>query len=167
MVSFIRSIRTEHDYVKFLKVMYGYYSALEQQIESFLPEQEILGRRKANHLLNDLGSFDDDDTPALCSDLPEIQSYPAALGAMYVMEGSTMGGSIIAKMIQNQLGRKPTRGFSFFYGYGENTKQMWELFKANFEKPFCNREREELIEAAQKTFITFHNWIAKHADSKL
>lgn len=167
MVGFIRNIRTEKDYVRFLKVMYGYYSALERQIENYIPEPEILGRRKANHLLNDLGYYHYEDEPVLCKELPPIHSYPAALGALYVMEGSTMGGSIIAKMIKGQLGTQEGDGFSFFNGYGENTKKMWDSFKQNFEKPFASEERDELIEAANNTFKSFHNWIAKHADPKL
>jgi heme oxygenase len=167
MVGFIRNIKTERDYVRFLRVMYGYYSALERQIETFIPEPEILGRRKANHLLNDLGCFESEDEPALCRELPNINSYHAALGALYVMEGSTMGGNIIARIIKGQLGSTGGDGFSFFNGYGDNTKKMWEAFRQNFEKPFASEEREELIEAANNTFITFHNWISKHADPKL
>jgi heme oxygenase len=163
MVSLVRKIRTRQDYVKFLKLMYGYYSALEKRVQEYVSEREIGKRRKAERLLEDINYFESTGTPALCNELPPIRSHAEALGAMYVMEGSTQDGKIIAEMIEDQAGINGPSGFSFFNGYGEETGKMWEEFKAFLNRPIDEMEKLNLIRTANRTFITFYNWIDKHA----
>lgn len=163
MVSIIKKIKTRQDYVNFLKLMYGYYSALERRVQDHVTEMEIGKRRKASRLLDDISYFEATSTPDLCNELPPISSHAEALGAMYVMEGSTMGGKIIARMIEGQAGIDGPSGFSFFNGYGEETGTMWEEFKTFLNRPFDEIEKLNLILTANRTFRTFYNWIDKHA----
>lgn len=163
MVSVIRKIRTTQDYVRFLKLMYGYYSALEKRVQEYLSELEMENRRKAERLLEDIRYFESVDTPTLCKELPPIRSYAEALGALYVLEGSTHGGRIIAQMIEAQAGINGPSGFSFFYSYGEENSKMWEEFKAFLNRPLDEMEKLNLILTANRTFITFYNWIDKNA----
>jgi heme oxygenase len=163
MVAVIKNIRTRQDYVNFLKLMYGYYSALERRVQEYVSEMEIGKRRKAERLLEDISYFESTSTPDLCKELPPISSHAEALGAMYVMEGSTMGGKIIARMIEGQAGINGPSGFSFFNGYGEETGKMWEEFKLFLNRPHDEIEKLNLILTANRTFRTFYNWIDKHA----
>jgi heme oxygenase len=163
MVSMIRKIRTRNDYVTFLKLMYGYYSALEKRVQEYVSDLEIGKRRKAERLLEDISYFEATASPDVCKELPPITSHAEALGAMYVMEGSTMGGEIIARMIEGQAGINGPSGFSFFNGYGDDTGRMWEEFKVFLNRPFDEMEKLNLILTANRTFITFYNWIDKHA----
>ncbi|HMJ70097.1 MAG TPA: biliverdin-producing heme oxygenase [Cyclobacteriaceae bacterium] len=163
MVSMVRNIRNKQDYVKFLKLMYGYYSALERRIQEYVSEMEIGKRRKAGRLMEDINYFESSETPALCKDLPPICSHAEALGALYVMEGATQGGSSIAKMIEGQAGINGPSGFSFFNGYGEDNGKMWEELKGILNRPFDEMEKLNLILTANRTFITFYNWIDRHA----
>jgi len=163
MVSIIKKIRTREDYVNFLKLMYGYYSALERRVQEYVSEMEIGKRRKAERLLEDISYFESTATPEFCKELPPINSHAEALGAMYVMEGSTMGGKSIAKMIEGQAGINGPSGFSFFNGYGEETGKMWEEFKIFLNRPFDELEKLDLILTANRTFRTLYNWIDKHA----
>jgi heme oxygenase len=163
MVSMIRKIKSRQDYVRFLKLMYGYYSALERRVQEYVSDLEIDKRRKAERLLEDISYFEASTDQDLCKELPPITSHAEALGAMYVMEGSTMGGKIIARMIEGQAGLNGPSGFSFFNGYGEDTGRMWEEFKVFLNKPFDEMEKLNLILTANRTFITFYNWIDKHA----
>ncbi len=163
MVSIIKKIKTREDYVNFLKLMYGYYSALERSVQEYVTEMEIGKRRKAERLLQDISYFESTSTPDLCKELPPISSHAEALGAMYVMEGSTMGGKIIARMIEGQAGIDGPSGFSFFNGYGEETSKMWEEFKTFLNRPFDEIEKLNLILTANRTFRTFYNWIDRNA----
>jgi heme oxygenase len=163
MVSIIRKIRNKQDYVRFLKLMYGYFSALERKVQEYVSDPEIHKRRKAERLLEDISYFESMETPVLCKDLPPICSHAEALGAMYVMEGSTHGGKVIAKMIEGQAGINGPSGFSFFNGYGEDNGEMWDEFKSILNRPFDEMEKLNLILTANRTFITFYNWIDKHA----
>lgn len=159
----IKKIRNRHDYVNFLKLMYGYYSALEKRVQEYVSDLEIDERRKAERLLNDINYFEATSDADLCKELPPITSHAEALGAMYVMEGSTIGGKTIARMIEGQAGINGPSGFSFFNGYGEDNGRMWEEFKLFLNKPFDEMEKLNLILTANRTFITFYNWIDKHA----
>ncbi|MBT1702896.1 biliverdin-producing heme oxygenase [Chryseosolibacter indicus] len=164
LVTRIKNIRSVEDYATLLKVMYGYYAAIEIQIQPYITDESLLNftaRRKADSILDDISSFMPVGQLPLCTDLPVVKSYAQSLGVLYVLEGSTLGGQIIAKMIANQLNLKDKKGISFFLGYGEKTQVMWESFKEKLDQPFNDFEKEEIIGAANDTFITFKNWIDK------
>lgn len=60
----------------------------------------------------------------------EPQSRASFLGAMYVMEGSTLGGQYIARHLESVLNLHPGFGDAYFRGYGNHTGEMWRSFKA-------------------------------------
>lgn len=53
---------------------------------------------------------------------------PFALGILYVLEGSSLGGRVILKNIEKQLGFNAERGAKYFSGYKENTGSLWKSF---------------------------------------
>src|SRR4051812_8318541 len=101
MLPFIKSVSNPGAYAKLLKAFYGYYRPLETGVLKHLDATvlpDILQRRKTDWILNDLRSLD--SSTVLTEDLnaPIIESTADALGAMYVMEGSSLGGKVICKM---------------------------------------------------------------------
>lgn len=52
------------------------------------------------------------------------------LGRMYVVEGSTLGGQYIARMVEDKLHLSPGEGDAYFRGYGDRTGTMWKQFQA-------------------------------------
>jgi len=166
MMALIHQIRSGEDYASFLRLMYGYYATVEDRIADFVgnrPPRDFKKRRKADRLLWDINQFSTPGTMDLCQDLPVVHSYASALGAMYVLEGSVLGGKIIARMIKGQLDAQESPGYSFFLGYGEDTGAMWQAFKEDLEQPFDDQEKEEVIQAAADTFVRFKQWIDTHA----
>ncbi|RFM29966.1 biliverdin-producing heme oxygenase [Deminuibacter soli] len=165
MIPAIKSIRTGGDYTRLLRLFYGYYAALETKIApqvcDKLPDFEA--RRKAQSILSDMAAIDGGSVAAttLCNTLPDITSYPQALGAMYVLEGSTLGGQIISNMIRQRL-QEAGGALSFFEGYGEQTAAMWQRFKLLLEDDFSETEKAALLYAANDTFVSFQKWIAAH-----
>jgi heme oxygenase (biliverdin-IX-beta and delta-forming) len=76
------------------------------------------------------------------------------LGAMYVMEGSTLGGQYIARQVEETLGLRAGEGDAYFRGYGERTGEMWRAFRAVLvEVP--EDEGEVVITAAKAMFAVF------------
>ncbi|RAV98710.1 biliverdin-producing heme oxygenase [Pseudochryseolinea flava] len=166
MVGLIKQIHSEAQYVHFLKLMYGYYASLEDKLGEQLSTNDALDfnqRRKASWILDDMNYFGSKEKPSRCQALPPIDSFHTALGAMYVLEGSALGGKIIAKMIASQIGLGDARGLTFFNGYGDETMKMWELFKENLSQSFDPPTTETIITSANQTFDTFKNWIESHA----
>lgn len=56
----------------------------------------------------------------------------AALGSLYVMEGSTLGGRVISAALA-EAGGFPPGGLAYFNPYGERTGAMWRAFRAEAE----------------------------------
>ena len=166
LIARIKNIQSPEDYVDLLKLMYGYYASIERRLELFLadhPNLHFNNRRKASSILNDIRKFQSASSLPYCEQLPSIASNASALGALYVLEGSTLGGEIITRIITGQLRLPNSEGLEFFLSYGEERHKMWELFKENLSKPFNESEQEEIILTANETFITFKNWIDTYA----
>lgn len=53
-----------------------------------------------------------------------------ALGALYVLEGATLGGRIIHRRVAEPLGVTAERGAAYYHGYGEGTGPRWKAFGA-------------------------------------
>jgi len=165
MIRQIKSIKVPGDYVKLLEVFYSYFGGLETRIEATiggaLPDNHQ--RRKTDALASDIiffgGTLPD---KASGSDLPAIRNPRQAIAALYVIEGSTLGGIHISKMIQKRLDLKTTVGLRFFEGYGEQTKAMWETFKEVLNAlPDSPEEEAEMIATASDTFTKFQLWLEK------
>jgi heme oxygenase len=165
LITKLKSIRSTAEYAGLIKYFYGYFGGLETRIEAALNPNQIpdsAGRRKTGSLANDL-TFLGADIPAKAGGnaLPAINNHLEALGALYVIEGSTLGGKIISKMMQQQLGMGED-GLSFFLGYGDNSMPMWEKFKAMLNRQANNPEEEAVvIAAANQTFLKFGEWFAQ------
>ncbi len=65
----------------------------------------------------------------LAGDDSALASAPDFLGAMYVMEGSTLGGQYIARYVEEKLALPAGQGNAYFRGYAEHTGSMWQRFK--------------------------------------
>lgn len=155
----IKSIRTGEDYARLLQLFYRYFAPLEKDIgalmDSRLPDFDQ--RRKTATILIDLDFLEHKGNfPTQEFACPKIQNFPQALGALYVMEGSTLGGRIIGNMIGRQLNLHSEAGLSFFIGYGDDTKKMWKRFLHILNDPNLSfLEMEEVILSAQFIFIHF------------
>jgi heme oxygenase len=165
LVGQLKAIRSKEEYARLLKLFYGYFGGLETQINQhinaqLLPDNEE--RRKTQALANDL-QFLGSDVPAKADGnaLPTIHTPLQALGALYVIEGSTLGGKIISKMMQQQLALTGG-GLSFFAGYRDRSMEMWDTFKEALNSQAENPEQEAVvIAAANETFLKFGEWFEK------
>ena len=124
----IKAIHSEADYIDVLKGFYAYFSRVEEKMADFITEEilpDLQDRRDSSYIQADIESLGGsiDDLPIAVA--PEINTAVEALSAMYVLEGSIMGGPYIVKMLEK---RGITNGFSFFNGYGSDSKTMFDKF---------------------------------------
>ena len=162
----IKQLGSTQSYINFLKVFYGYLAAVEEKISASIDTgviEDYAERRKGDKLLDDISvlSVSSGSIP-LAQNTPEITNNAQALGAMYVLEGSTLGGKYISRMVSQQLQLPPEDGFSFFNGYREQTDTMWEKFKTQLDNHSSINTEGSVIEAANQTFIKFKIWIDEH-----
>lgn len=84
--------------------------------------------------------------------IPEIPNSLQALGVLYVVEGSSLGGQIIAKNFVTRLGLNENQT-QFFKGYGPQTGVMWQRLKGFVDSQDLNQEQtQQVIEGANKAF---------------
>lgn len=165
----LKNIKSEKDYASVLAIFYGFMSPLEHEIaktevDMLLPD--YFSRRKANWIENDLKLLSVNVSEIrLCRNLPPVEDAIQALGALYVMEGSTLGGQVITKMIADRLPKLSLQALSFFSGYKEDTIMMWDRFKQVLNAVPHNAEGIEV--SAIETFTAFRNWIIENEQKKL
>jgi heme oxygenase (biliverdin-IX-beta and delta-forming) len=160
----ITNIAEVSDYVALLSLLYGYYAAIENELTLYLRDSshaDFLSRRKADKILGDIALHaPGHKKPPLCARLPEVSSFHTALGVLYVLEGSTLGGRIIAQLISRKL--NVAAGLNFFLSYGDEVDKMWASFKAVLREPFTREQESEVIAGAIETFETFYYWMSEH-----
>lgn len=160
----IQRLTGRADYASFLNVLYSFHSGSEDLLQVHLDHSRIPDfpeRRRSCFLEEDLAALNGaQPVSTQCDTLPEIKSHSSALGVMYVLEGSTLGGRIVSKMIANRL--QMSTGLRFFNGYGDRTEQMWDNFKGYLAQPFSGQEETEILSSAQNTFIGFNQWLEKN-----
>lgn len=160
-VTILSAHATEADYAEYLKTFYGFHAGIEARLAENA-ELEAAGfrleaRRKAQWLLADLRALGVHDTPPRCEDVPELRSLPRALGAGYVVEGSTLGGQYLLKKFPLQhLRGRATR---FFEGYGSETGAMWRAFATLAEAHVNAAEADEAVRGAVETFEALIRWM--------
>ncbi len=161
MMPFLKGMRNEADYGALLAKFYGFISPLEKLSHPFIGEEilpDLTDRRSADFLVHDLQVLNIAvEKLPVAQELPVIDSPYKAFGAMYVLEGSTLGGQIIAKMIENQTGINS--GLCYFKSYGEQTRQMWVNFLEALNSAIPEIKNQETIDAANATFAGFKAWL--------
>jgi len=164
----LKNIRSNADYAALLKFFYAYFNGLEEALKPYITAEVLPdygARRNSGFLKNDIEALGSNTTDLPGAAIPEITNHLQALGALYVMEGSIMGGGIIVKMLEKA---GVTQGVSFFSGYGEATPQMWGAFTAVLnQQATSTSEKETVINTANETFNQFQKMFEVHAETVL
>lgn len=119
-----------------LLALYHYYGFIESAIQG---AQHLAGgfdyapRRKHPWLQQDLSAAsirpeEPSWQPAAAFAPLRIESVADLVGVLYVVEGATQGGQVIAGHIEVRLGITPLNGGRFFSGYGAQTDSRWQEF---------------------------------------
>jgi heme oxygenase len=151
-------------YVQCLQQIYGVVAAWEERAAEVGPEwlQSALLARKRKPLLElDLAWFGvtekDDRRPTL----PEMGDLPSLFGGMYVMEGSTLGGQLIARHVETALHLREGRGSSYFRGHGSQTGPMWKEFGEMLKLRIPDEQTDAVVVSAKAMFSTFGTWMQR------
>jgi heme oxygenase (biliverdin-IX-beta and delta-forming) len=162
------------EYAAVLAHMAAFYAPLEQRIHDvpgLATRVPALGARRKLPLLEDdlralrargIAVASPGRVPAAL--LPEVAAPPAALGCLYVLEGATLGGRVIAPHLARCHGLTATDGAAFHAGYGGETGRMWRgmqdaLRAADTE----GGARAAMAAAATATFAGLAAWCAARA----
>ncbi|MBE9461268.1 biliverdin-producing heme oxygenase [Dyadobacter subterraneus] len=152
------------DYQLYIAKLYGVTKACENDIypaiSSVLTD---IGQRFKSQLIEDdlrKTGFSKEQV----ANLPVFKFNPSstadALGTMYVLEGSTLGGKILYKHINQVLRLNEETGASYFYGYGQQTGLLWKTFISTLANYAVEENCEQqIISSAISTFNAIGHWL--------
>ena len=145
--------------------LYGYHAVWEPRAEAALADAEVFRRRRKTELLAkdlralgmsnaDIGALD------LCHSVLPMATPVEVFGSMYVIEGSTLGGAIIARQAERDLGLDRDTGCGYFLCYGREVGQMWSAFGAMLLTRCRPADEDAIIVSAEHTFDHLRAWIS-------
>ena len=143
-------------YIALLGRLLGFYQMFE-------PAAGLPSTRSA-WLKDDLADLDclQSDIAAFpaCPDRLQLNTPARRLGALYVIEGSALGGRELAKGLDGLLGTGAIAGRRFFTGRGAQTGETWRQLLATLEGMSNDIAlRREVVETAASTFEAFEQWL--------
>jgi heme oxygenase len=155
-------------YLWFVARMYGFHAALEPLLAAALPGAgaalglDLERRRKAHLFAADLLHFDlrPGKLPR-CTALPRVDCAARALGALYVLEGSTLGGAFLLAQLGRTLRIAPGAGASGIAPYGAALRDMWVGYASALDRfvAASPAAEPEVIAAARETFEAILGWL--------
>jgi heme oxygenase len=161
------AIADHWDYGRWLARLFGLYEPLERSFHAF-DEWDRLGlpldrRNPCARLSGDLLALgiDPHHVPrASLAMLPRLPTFPHALGALYVLEGSTLGGRMILRDLEARLGPQIVGAMCFLRGHGAETGPMWQSFRTALDRfgQASPRLREDVVAGAERTFDAILAW---------
>lgn len=85
-----------------------------------------------------------------------FSSLHEALGAYYVMEGSTLGGTVIGRQLAKTPSLESITEFNFYGCYGDQVGPNWKAFQAVLLEQASSTEAEDqMVAGAAKAFDYF------------
>jgi heme oxygenase len=154
-------------FVRVLERFWGFHCIWEPAVARALHDDLFLGPRlKLRHLEADLTalgrSHDEISRLPRCFEAAQLAPLPrrpaAALGSLYVLEGSTLGGKIISRALKG-ASWLPRGGLGYFDPYGSHTGQMWQDFWDYTAARSTPAADAEMAAAASATFERLHRWL--------
>jgi len=156
------------DYLRLLARVYGFHRPFEAAAREVAASSgfdfDLEARARSPVLLADLKTLglDSDAISRLPLWTPSFSftSEGALLGALYVLEGSTLGGVQIARALQGVIGDETGDGRRFLLGRGDRQSIMWRDFLERLESLSEDpKGADQAIGAAVATFEDFEAWM--------
>lgn len=159
------AVTSRTDYVALLTRLYGFHAMVEALWRSSEWEEEwasldvdLPRHCRTSQLTGDLAMLGADVTPPQAPRL-ELLSFGEALGSLYVVEGSSLGGQMLAPQLRDAVGEVPT---TFFDSAGRHHPTPWRAVKAAL-RTFGERTQNPVpvVAGANATFRAFGAYVAR------
>lgn len=141
---------------------HGFHTTWEPALKGVVPDHLLIARRKLpllEHDLRILGAGDDflHGLPA-CPDAPSLcRGEAGAAGSLYVMEGSTLGGRVISRLLSHTPWY-PQEGLTYWDPYGADTGARWRETLAYLESLPAGWS-DQVVASACATFAMLESWL--------
>jgi heme oxygenase len=148
-------------------VLAGYHRfhhAAEAAIALFLgaiADLDFAARRRSRLIAEDISILGQQMLPDPATSL-DIRTPSQAFGALYVLEGSSLGGRVILKELKRR--GVPLAGLGFLDPYGFNTGPRWRSFLAILEREVDSSEQQrDAVTGALNAFAFAKSCLCKES----
>ena len=154
-------------YRAFLARWHGFHRVVEPRLDAWHLRARLLDwppRRKLRLLEDDLRALGVGGEQVrrlpVCPDVPAVGGTATALGVLYVVEGSTLGGAVLRRRLAD--GRIPADAFGFLSSYGDEVGPRWRGYRAASARWVDEHpeDGDRVVAAARRTFDVLTTWIA-------
>lgn len=160
---------TRNAYVELLQTLLPFYATCEAVLAKLPWDNigfDVAARNKQRFLAADLKALGQSVMVAEPNtECAILIDFASGFGAMYVLEGATLGGRILRKILKSKLGIDAANGGSFYDCYGDRTEQRWKEFGAAADA-YCDgsqQRQDSAVAAATATFTAFGRLLADPA----
>lgn len=156
---------TREDYAAFVTRTFAFVEPCEAALRAAAgaPPGDLDARWKTPLLRDNLSALGiDADAVAArpgAGERPGLERWPAALGYLYVIEGSTLGGQVLLRSLVPRLSL--TRAETVFLrSYDEDVGGMWKAFLATLDAALSASaaDASTIVDTARDTFVTLEAW---------
>lgn len=165
------AVETLPQYRALLSKLWGFHAPVEAALVAFFQQAPELAsalefserchRRRwltADLSASGLSEADIQGLPRCDAILP-IQSAAEALGTLYVLEGSTLGGQMMTRHFEARLSITREQGLAFFSSYGDQVGPRWKQLCVVLDDYSQRHDEDEvIIQAACQTFERIRQW---------
>jgi heme oxygenase len=155
------AVRSIDDYCRLLRSSLAFYAAARETLRDarWTTRWESVGidlsmYDRVSLLERDLQILGNDQSPDPLPRL-DIDTFPEALGLLYVVEGSTLGGQLIGPAIVQAIGAVP---ITFYLGHERRHPLPWRAFLtalARYEAADVDADLDGVVLGAKRAFRAF------------
>jgi heme oxygenase (biliverdin-IX-beta and delta-forming) len=161
------SLRRER-LVDVLSRLHAFWTAAEAGLDAWARREPDAARavawerrRRAHLFAADLRALDAATGTGPGPDLPAVEDTDQALGRLYVLEGSTLGGTFISRHLAGLPSLGAGTRLDAFSPYGSETGAMWHAYRrVTRERVARGGDADRLVAAARDTFTALAAWCA-------
>jgi heme oxygenase len=153
-------------FVRVIGRFLGFHRGWEPALQATLGAAARLDQRSRIELaIDDLRALGLDDAVIdavpVCSDAARLAADPAhAIGSLYVMEGSTLGGQVISRRLRHESWR-PEGGLRYFDPYGPHTGRHWKQTREQIVEAAQRLDEAAILDGAVATFELLRDWCSR------
>lgn len=167
-------------YGRILQHLHGFHAAVEPMVAAELTDYPdalaMLDGARPRALADDLSWLGIASATPTPPPIPELCCAPAALGALYVIEGSGLGARVIARQLRDSLDVGPGHGGSYYCGQdADAARQRWRRLctvlegpmagpvapKADLHDAECHDPESHMLAGACDTFRCLAAWMRR------
>ena len=146
--------------------LHGFWSAAETGLDAWAGRRpadadrlQWARRRRAHLFAADLAALDAAPATPGVAELPDVATTDDALGRLYVLEGSTLGGTFIDRHLRGLPSLGEGVRVRAFSPYGSDTGAMWHAYRqATREHVAAGGDPRRVVAAARGTFAALEDW---------